>query len=737
MGGSAGVIEIQDTNRARLKRIREKFFQESWHYQRCFWQNFKYKYLSNIMYIGKPGAGAGETWNDVIIMADTETSKAHHGDPDHNHVCAWSISLRAYHQNIVTLWGVRPTDFCKCLNELIHAMKGDKTAFYFHNLPYDHVFLRKFMYKHFGEPIKQLNVKPYYPIYIEFQNGIILRDSLIISQTSLAKWASDLDVPHKKQVGKWNYWRIRNQKDVSYNWGELDYIECDTLAGVECLDKYMTALGKRIYSMPWTATGIVREKIKELGRENHAHDQWKRMLCTWEEQTILEKVFHGGYTHGNRHFYGRIFRSSEGDFVYAYDFSSSYPFVMLTEKMPCERFARTRDMDLKDILDCGDQFAYMFKLTIIRPQIISDNLPMPPLQYSKTEKCINPILDNGRIIAADYVEIWTNEVDASIINSCYTGRFYCKEIHMARKDYLPRWLTDYIYQLFVEKTQLKGGDPVLYALAKARLNSCYGLFVQLPCKPEIEEVYQLDPEHPELYRVKESDETEEGMRKKYDEYCNSKKQVLNYQRGVWVTSYSMRNLFRLGSCVDFKGKEDGKKKEWLYSDTDSIYTTGMDHERLRKYNEDVKKKLLDRGYGPVLRNGKEYWLGIAEHDKRKDLYTEFCYVGAKRYCGRCFDDKKLHTTVAGVPKKGVKALRDDIRLFAPGFIFPGSQTGKKQHTHFIMPDIWIDKEGNECGDSIDLSPADYQLSTAFNPLVDDFMCEEVSIQIYEEEIDYL
>ena len=44
-------------------------------------------------------------------------------------------------------------------------------------------------------------------------------------------------------------------------------------------------------------------------------------------------------------------------------------------------------------------------------------------------------------------------------------------VEYAEKDYLPRWFTDYVFECFTAKTMLKGGDPVAYALAKAKVNS--------------------------------------------------------------------------------------------------------------------------------------------------------------------------------------------------------------------------------------------------------------------------
>ena len=110
-------------------------------YRMIFWDKFDYTILTrNIMYYKKKGKFQKGTWNDVIIAADTETSKSHEisSDPLPNHVCAWTISIRAYHINIVTLYGSRPSDMIRALQKIRDSLKGDEIYVYFHNMAYDY-----------------------------------------------------------------------------------------------------------------------------------------------------------------------------------------------------------------------------------------------------------------------------------------------------------------------------------------------------------------------------------------------------------------------------------------------------------------------------------------------------------------------------------------------------------------------------------------------------------------------
>ena len=60
------------------------------------------------------------SYNDVIIMADTETAKSiNYPNCLDNYVVAWSMAFRAYNRNLITLYGHSPTEFIDCLNDVI------------------------------------------------------------------------------------------------------------------------------------------------------------------------------------------------------------------------------------------------------------------------------------------------------------------------------------------------------------------------------------------------------------------------------------------------------------------------------------------------------------------------------------------------------------------------------------------------------------------------------------------
>lgn len=688
-------------------------------YCNVYWKKYKYNWLSNIETEYRFSKKQKKTLNSVFIMLDTETSKSIENGNNENHVVYFTISANYKGIDLFTLHGSKPSEAVLACQRLHNSMPGEQTFIYVHNLGYDWTFLRRFFFMTFGHPIKQLNTKSHYPIYIEFKNGIILRDSLILAQRKLEKWGSDLKVKHQKAVGYWDYSKYRNQQE-EYTEKEHQYAEFDTLCGVECLEATRQLLGKRVGSMPWTATGIPREEIRKRGKKNRAKDWFNRVIGDWQFQKQLEATYHGGFAHANRHYIGHIFRLKNGSYVQCFDFASSYPFCLLAKKYPAERFFSVPNTQKENIIKDSEEYAFCFKLVAIGVKLKDDSIPMPALQFSKCVKSVNDVTDNGRILCADYIEIYLTEQDLIVINEQYDFKgSLCIEIMCSKKDYLPRWFTDYVFELFENKTKLKGGDKVLYSLAKALLNSLYGVTVQRPVKDDIIEVYE-----PELLEDAKSWKTEKhdaDYEEQYNIWKESRNNILPYFIGVWVTAYAFRNLFELGKCV-----KEGSV--WIYSDTDSCYSNGWDLEKVNAYNEKCKQELLANGYGCVYHMGREWWLGVAETDGDNDLYSEFVTVGAKRYCGRNKADNDIHITVAGVPKKGSECLNNDIKQFKKGFIFPGTKTGKLTH-EYIYNEIHTDSDGNEIGDSINLTPCDYLLDDVMITDWESLITDDIELSI--------
>lgn len=718
---SDGTLSVADRSTA----ITYKVFKDTDIEEAC-----KYAH-DHVRKIRRGGKRSDEVYNDVLIGADTETSKTkpdqyEHGEyvPQENIVVAWTISLRGQGQNICTIYGAKPSQFARCLRLLHESMVGDRTNVYFHNLAYDHCFLSRFLYAEFGTPEHQLNTKPHYPIMISFSNGLILRDSLILSQKKLERWAEDLCVEHRKAVGMWDYNRLRDQSG-DFTPEEFEYIEHDTLALVECLDKVRENLHKHTYNLPITCTAIIREAMRAEGRKKRAHNRYIRLAPSYDLYRKLEQMYHGGFTHCNRNTAGWIWHDVTGQ-----DIASSYPTRILVDKVPMEKFRKIpENISMFTILENAENTAFCFTLFATGIRLRNSDEPMPVLQLSKCIHSVNAITDNGRILEAECVEIVLNEIDLMMIHEQYHfDRQVCFDVYCASKGYLPRWFRDFTYQCFVDKCTKKGGDPVEYALAKAKLNSIYGCLVQKICKEDIIEDYASgsfgirrfadDP-------VEDAKLREEHDREVFNKYQENWNSITPYYWGCWITSTAMLALMRLGACVDY---ENGG--EWLYCDTDSVYSTKWNKAKLEAYNADMRTRMLAQGYGAVHYNGKEYWCGVAEYDSH---YKDFIGLHSKCYAGKD-DEDHIKITVAGVPKKGAECLQGDLTKFDYGFVFDGKTTGKLTHFYMLKDKIEI-KDGIEYGSSIDLHECDYIIrKVKVKDLIEVVGTKEVEVQVYGDEL---
>ena len=407
-------------------------------------------------------------------------------------------------------------------------------------------------------------------------------------------------------------------------------------------------------------------------------------------------------------------------------------FCLLCCKYPITKFkSLEKKIDFDYILRNSEDHAFIFTARFANIKLKDPDFPMPVLQFSKC-KTVNDITDNGRIIAAQFLELNTNEIDLALIRKYYSWdeeHSVVFNVKTAKKGYLPDWFRNHLYKLFIDKTRLKG-KGILYGIQKGKLNAGYGLSVQRMDKLMFVEVFEDCIEefedgtvieyHDGNYKPDNSIPPEEVYLK------NIKKRsvFLPYQWGCYTTSLALYHLFELGSCC----------KLWLYSDTDSVYGIGWNKKLVKKLNYKYRKMNEKAGFKAVNHEGKDYWLGVAE-TSLKDKYSEFKYMGAKRYCGRCKADNKLHITVAGVPKSAADQLNDDIKNFKLNFVFDGTKSGKKTHNYLYVDEIYLDKHGNETADSVDLSPCDYKLDVVEYHSIEEYLGapDYVTVPYYSDE----
>ena len=591
---------------------------------------------------------------------------------------------------------------------------------YVHFLPYDYVFIRNHMLREFGLPDEYLMTRPHKYLYIRWDH-IEFRDSFMLTQKSLDKLCKDLNVTHKAS-GKWDYHKFRTPGSSRTD-EEREYFLTDTIALNEVLVEFFKQRHISPVSTELTATGFIRARgLKKMQQSapNWHKKGFQDCKFTLDQYKVLLKCYHGGYTHGNRFLLGITHPN-----VLNFDFTSSYPARACYEKFPMGPFFDPgQAVTFEHILANMDRFAYM-GFCYVEGLVCSPHWPMPSLAEHKCTLRENAVCDNGKIVRADRVVFPFSDPDLIPFMMSYDyDKIEVFDVFAAKKDFLPDFIRyDLLMELFKNKWTLKYVDPINYQISKGEFNGVYGCMCQKPIQNIVQEIFVPDELHysGEMV-VQKIVENEMQAQEQLDKFFNNWKKYLLYQWGVYITAYAQKSLFEFGSLATLPTARDqeGYQAEWLYSDTDSVKCTGIDLAAVDEYNRRIVTQAEEMDIGIVDYEGKRFVLGYAERDPD---YTEFRYLGSKRYCARSSEDGKLHLTVAGVPKAAVNELQDDINNFYAGRTFctirPAEgidETVEKNAAVYIdlegVHTVRIGDEVIEYGSAVRLDRVEYTLDSA-------------------------
>lgn len=577
---------------------------------------------------------------------------------------------------------------------------------YVHNLSYEFQFIKdRFKWtKVFALDTRKVN-------YCRTDNGIEFRCSYQLSGYSLETVGRNLQkYKVNKMVGDLDYKKIRT-KDTFINDEELKYCIHDVLVVMayiqECIDKE-----GMITNIPLTKTGYVRRYVKRkcLGTSKHRNERYRKFIHSMtlepEEYKQLRRAFQGGFTHANVMHSGVTVSD-----VDSYDFTSSYPAVMLTEKFPMSK-GELIELHSKEEFEKNIQlYCCLFDATFVN--IRSKELFEDYISRSHCSNVIGETLNNGRVVEAQALTTTITEQDFMIIKRMYEwDDMLIGNFRRYKKGYLPKEFMDAILTLYEDKTQLKDvdGKEAEYMHAKENLNSLYGMTVTDIVRDEIYyENHEWLSEKPDL---------EESI----DKYNNSRARFMFYPWGVWVTAYARVNLWTGIIAVS---------NDYVYSDTDSLKMLhGEKHkEYIETYNTMITKKLIQamqhhnfpiNRTKPKTIDGIPKPIGVWDYEGH---YIKFKTLGAKRYLW--LDSKKrMQMTVAGLSKKtGLKYLQfaEDSRIsvfdkFNNKMFIPKGWTGKMLHTYIDEPTTGTvtDYQGNVTRfkelSSVYMEDAEYTLS---------------------------
>ena len=648
----------------------------------------------------------------------------------YNIPCAFDIETTSFYDNgekvgLMYIWqfGINGHVFMGRLwdefIELLDKLRAEfdisvdtRLVIYVHNLAFEFQFIRKLFrwYTVFSIDSRK-------PIYATTNYGFEFRCSYLLSGYSLAKIGENLTkYKCEKMIGDLDYSLKRHYKtpltpdELRYCFNDVMIVMCYILERIE--------IDGDITKIPLTKTGYVRNYCRNMclhANKSHKkdgkkfktyHDMIKSLSIDVDEYKQLKRAFMGGFAHSNA-----INTNIILDDVKSFDFTSSYPYCMISEMYPMGKGEKIINVDENTFEKYLNQYCCVFdvQFTNLIPKINYENY----ISYSKCFKCVNPVINNGRIVCCDKLQTTITNVDYDIIKRCYSwSGIKIANFRVYQKGYLPTQFVKSIIKLYQDKTQLKGveGKEVEYMQSKEMLNSCYGMCVTDIARDEF--VYNND-----IWETVKP--TDEKLQEELEKYNKSKKRFLFYAWGVFVTAYARRNLFT--GIFEFGN-------DYIYSDTDSIKVINYNNhmEYINKYNEMTQRKLQKaceyHGINicelqPKTIKGETKLLGIWDND---GIYDSFKTLGAKRYMYK--QGNNYHITIAGTNKhlgsEYIKSLRNPFDAFSDGLIIPPQFTGKLTHTYIdeTKQGVILDYKGNVVEytalSGIHMEPCEYNLGLA-------------------------
>lgn len=588
--------------------------------------------------------------------------------------------------------------FMRVLSTILGLNNDRRLVVYIHNFSYEFQFMRKRF-----EWDKLFFLEERKPVYA-LTNGVEYRCSLKLSSKSLQKVGEDLQkYKVKKMVGDLDYQMLRTPK-TPLSPTELGYCENDIRVILAYIMEKIETDGD-ITMIPLTNTGYVRNYCRKacFRKYKKYRGLMAELTLDPDEYKQLKRGFCGGFTHASAKYSGKIM-----EHVGSFDFTSSYPAVMLSEKFPMSRSKLISEIkDTEELKYYLSHYCCLFDVTFIGliPKVNYDH----PISYSKLINSFGVLTDNGRVVSAESVSLTCTEQDFYVYSEFYQWEsMTIKKFRIYEKGYLPRDFVKAILKMYKDKTTLKGvaGEEINYMISKNMLNSAYGMAVTDIVRDEI------------TYEYDEFSSTKPDLDKAIDDYNSSKRRFLFYPWGVWVTAYARANLFSgILECKD----------DYIYSDTDSIKVLHVRNhaEYINRYNDQIMEKLRRAAefhgispdeFSPLNRKGVAKPIGVWDYEGE---YDRFKTIGAKRYITEKNGEYSL--TVAGVNKTKardyiVSHFDEPMDALADHLVVPKEYSGRLTVTYCDEPYSTVVKDylGEYCEVSeesyIHMEPSEYELT---------------------------
>lgn len=633
---------------------------------------------------GNQGTKKRREYKDAVCAFDIETTYIK--ELDRSVLYIWQFQF----DEALTIIGRTWREFLDFYNGVNALLKTNEfIVVYIHNLSYEFQFMRSL----FDIQPEDVFVVKSRRILKWTQEHFEFRCSYLQTNLSLSAFTHKFAVKHEKLSGVEFDYSKRRYSDTPLTDREIEYCVNDVRGLVEALKAEMARDGDNLYTIPLTSTGYVRRDVRRVMREWGKY-RLQELLPSVDVYTLLREAFRGGNTHANRYFVKNAeFELSPIENVNSADRSSSYPDTQVNYMFPMTPFKRVVKQvsynDIKEHYINKRRYALIFRIAISNLELRDKYNPCPYISYDKSRIVRGKILDNGRILKADYLETTITDIDFKIIDKQYTlnnDNVAITDVYFSQYDYLPTELRELVKFYYKQKTELKGipEQQLYYDKFKNLINACYGCSAQDPAKDNLLYLENGTEDEPDkIYSL-------EG--KSIAEILSESRPAMPYQWGVWTTARA-RELLQL--MIDAVHEND--TSEFVYTDTDSVKYIG--HYDLNIINKELRKIAEASGAYADDKKGNRHYMGVYEFE---GTYTRFETLGAKSYIYE--DDKgELHITIAGVPKKAGAAELTDMGGFDAykiGTIFKRGITETVYHDERCFTQIEID--GHKCELTSDL-----------------------------------
>ena len=586
-------------------------------------------------------------YKDIVAAFDIETTYIE--EIDNSVMYIWQMQIGMDQTIIGRTW----YEFRRLIEKIKDALNdGERLVVYVHNLSFEFQFLSG-IFDFSKDDVFAVDHRKVLKALLD--DKIEFRCSYLQTNMSLRAFCEKMGVKSFKL--KMNY-KKRRYWYTELSVKEIAYCINDVRGLVEAIYKEMARDDDNLYTIPLTSTGYARRDAKRAMR-SVSHNFIQNLVPDYNIYLLCREAFRGGNTHASRYYSGKILGAGESE-----DISSSYPTEIFTGDFPISRFQIRKNATLEDVeeLIYKRGKACLIRCSFRNLKLKDDLVPVPYLPVSKCQGIIGGVYDNGRIMAADYIDRHTmTDIDYKIMKSQYDFEISITTLASARYGKLPKPLRDNVLKYYQNKTTLKNKPTddehtaefyrLLYDKDKALLNAQYGMMAQDPVKISVEYYNSRD----ELFRDDPLADPE-ALLEKYN-----KRAFLVYQWGCWVTARAREKLQR---GIDLCGIN------FVYCDTDSCkYIGSVDWTPL---NKELLKVAEKAGAFAIDAKGKKHYMGVFEYD---GAFTEFKTMGAKKYAYRDLEGK-LHITIAGVNKHigaieleragGLKAMVDGYKFIYAG-----------------------------------------------------------------------